>query len=169
MKNRNPSRVEIAKQYLTQLNDRFLSGDDKYYDIETRTYNVGVFYLHETMGKNGYEYEVREVLDENGAFKSLFPSGHDIEGTLCFLEGYLSGHFATCEMLGYTLEEIKEEGDEAPIDPLNPTNLTPEELAQEEKEDEERIAIAKAMGTYEGDDDEEEGEDEEVLPDEKKD
>lgn len=151
MKNRNPSNIEIIKQFISQLNDRMLREDGEFYDIQTRKYNVGTFYLHESMGRNGYEYEVREVLDENGAFKSLAGQPHTSEVIMFFLEGYLAGHFETCEMLGYTLEVVEEEG----IDPRNPDGLTEEEIAKEDADDDMRIETAKVLGEYQYDDEEE--------------
>jgi hypothetical protein len=151
MKNRNPSNIEIVKQFISQLNDRFLRDDGPHYDMQTRQYNVGTFYLYETMGKNGYAYEVREVLDEKGSFKSLSPQGHTVEGIMYFLDGYLMGHFATCDMLGYTLE-VTEDGDDKEdpnYDWKNPNNLSKEELEAADKKDDLAIETAKIIGEYE--------------------
>lgn len=152
MKNRNPSNIEIIKQFISQLNDRFLREDGEFYDIQTRKYNVGTFYLHESMGRNGYEYEVREVLDENGAYKSLAGQPHTSEVIMFFLEGYLAGHFATCEMLGYTLEVVEDDGE---IDTKNPRGLSKEEIEKLDAEDDMRVETSKLLGTYQYDDEEE--------------
>lgn len=152
MKNRNPSNIEIIKQFISQLNDRMLREDGEFYDIQTRKYNVGTFYLHEGMGRNGYEYEVREVLDENGAFKSLAGQPHTSEVIMFYLEGYLAGHFETCEMLGYTLEVVTGEEDE---DTRNPNGLTEEEIAAEDAADDQRVETAKFLGEYKYEEEEE--------------
>jgi hypothetical protein len=160
MKNRNPSNIEVVKQFVSKLNERFLRDDVPFYDIQARKYSVGTFYLHETMGKNGYEYEVREVLDENGGFKTLNPSGNNtIEGVMYFLDGYLSGHFATCDMLGYTLEVTEDDGDES-----DPFSMTDEEKEEADKKDDLAVETAKVLGTYEYEDDEEEGDTDEDVP-----
>lgn len=150
---------------VSRLNDRFLRDDGPHYDMNTRTYSVGTFYLYETMGKDGYEYEVREVLDEKGNFKALTPQGHDIEGLMFFLDGYLSGHFATCDMLGYTLESVDEDEEGDDTNAVNPFMTHPDDIEAADKLDDARIATAKALGTYDGDDEEEEEESEDASPD----
>lgn len=167
MKNRNPSRVEIVKQFVSRLNDRFLRDDVPHYNVDTRTYSVGTFYLYETMGKEGYEYDVREVLDEKGNFKSLTPNGHNIDSIMYYLDGYLSGHFDTCDMLGYTLETVEDGEDDGEVNPEDNIFMTPkDQVAAADEMDEKRVASAQVLGTYQFDE-EEEGEDSEESSPEK--
>lgn len=96
------ANIEIAQQYIQQINDRFLVEDEPY-DADSKKYNVGTFYIHRGMGQKGVEYTIREVTSETGGYKV-----HGVEGMLSdqvcyYLEGFIQGHFATCTLLGYEL------------------------------------------------------------------
>lgn len=112
MQNRNPSNVETLKEYVKAINYRFLrSRDLPAYEPETKTWNTGQFFLHESFGKRGYIYELREVLDEEGAFKTHGAKhGYTSEELLYFLDGWIVGHYQTLDMLGIVLNEQDEEG-----------------------------------------------------------
>ena len=122
---RQPANIEIAQQYIQQINDRFLVEDD-HYNTETKTYNVGTFYIHRGMGQKGVEYTIREVTSETGGYKVHGRDGMLSDQVCFYLEGFLKGHFDTCEMLGYELTETAE--------------LTPEQAAEAGISTDEEIA-----------------------------
>lgn len=103
------SNIEVANQYIQQINDRFLVADEPY-DNETKTFNVGTFYIHRGMGQKGVEYTIREVLDEKGDFKVHGKEGLLSDQVCYYLEGFLQGHFDTCTLLGYELTDVQTEG-----------------------------------------------------------
>ena len=106
--------IEIAQQYIQQINDRLLVEDD-YYNSETKQHNVGTFYIHRGMGAKGVEYSIREVTSETGGYKVHGRDGMLSDQVCFYLEGYLKGHFDTCEMLGYELVENETETDDGEV------------------------------------------------------
>lgn len=113
MQNRNPSAIEIVKQYIEVLNHRFLRERNlPAYNSETKHWNTGQFYLHESIGKFGYVYELREVLDESGSFKVHgSPNGYKADELALFLDGWIIGHYRTLDMLNIVLSETDAEGE----------------------------------------------------------
>ena len=102
--------IEVAQQYIQQINDRLLVADESY-DNDTKTYNVGTFYIYRGMGQKGVEYSIREVTSEQGAYKVHGRDGMMSDQVCFYLEGFLQGHFATCELLGYNLVDVETEGE----------------------------------------------------------
>jgi hypothetical protein len=99
---RQIANIEIAQQYIQQINDRFLVSDEPY-DADTKTYNIGTFYIHRGMGQKGVEYTIREVTSETGGYKVHGKDGMLADQVCYYLEGFLQGHFGTCTLLGYEL------------------------------------------------------------------
>ncbi len=107
------ANIEVAQQYIQQINDRLLV-EDEAYDNETKTFNVGTFYIHRGMGAKGVEYDIREVTSETGGYKVHGKAGLLSDQVCYYLEGFLQGHFDTCELLGYELTDVAktEDGEE---------------------------------------------------------
>lgn len=132
------SNIEIAQQYIQSINDRFLRPDEPF-DSETKTHNVGCFYIYRGMGRKGVEYSVREVIDEKGAYKVHGKEGLLSDQVCYYLEGFLQGHYDTCEMLGYELVDTDKTADEKPEGDVqideNEVALANEDTEEEETEE----------------------------------
>ena len=94
--------IEIAQQYIAQINERLLVEIEPYTN-ETKTWNIGTFYIHRGMGQKGVEYTIREVTNETGGYKVHGAEGMLSDQVCYYLQGFLQGHFETCELLGYEL------------------------------------------------------------------
>lgn len=105
------ANIEIANQYIQQINDRLLVADEPY-DSETKTYNLGTFYIYRGMGQKGVEYSIREVTSETGGYKVHGAEGMLSDQVCYYLEGFLQGHFSTCTLLGYELVANENAGKE---------------------------------------------------------
>lgn len=101
---RQESNAEIIEQYVRTLNERFLR-PEKHYDSDTKKYAVGCFYLKQGYGKRGVSYEIREVDTEEGEYTVLGNQDCSSEQLLFWIDGFMSGHYATCALLGYSLED----------------------------------------------------------------
>jgi hypothetical protein len=100
--------IEIAQQYLAQVNERLLVETEPYTN-ETKTWNIGTFYIHRGMGQKGVEYSIREVTNETGGYKVHGAEGMMSDQVCYYLQGFLQGHFETCELLGYELVDAVNE------------------------------------------------------------
>lgn len=131
----NKDNEQIIQDYMERINARLLRGDSEYYDPESKTYLVGTFYVHE-----GLDYfEFREVTDEKGGYRNVggveFGS---IETLTTFLEGFLTGHYETCDTLDIDIEES-----EINVDTFDPNDPQHDDLSQEEKDA--IVALQKAQ------------------------
>jgi len=125
--------IEIAQQYIQQINDRFLVADEPY-DNETKTYNIGTFYIHRGMGAKGVEYTIREVTTETGGYKVHGRDGMLSDQVCFYLEGFLQGHFGTCTLLGYELTETEaEEGSDGQASDENVISIDDGEVAADDE------------------------------------
>lgn len=99
--------IEIAQQYIGQINERLLVEVEPY-NNETKSWNIGTFYIHRGMGQKGVEYTIREVTNETGGYKVHGSDGMLSDQVCFYLQGFLQGHFETCELLGYELVDAEQ-------------------------------------------------------------
>lgn len=113
---------DALKDYMQTINTRLLRGDAEHYDPVDKEYIVGIYYIHE--GLNYFEF--REVQDTKGGYRTIGKEFKTVEELTNFLDGFLVGHYDTCETLDVDIEE--EEIDLDTID-LNDPELPEEERA----------------------------------------
>lgn len=87
--------------YLNQVNLRFLNAETEYYDAETKTYNVGVFYVHEGLNY----FEIRQVTDEKGDYTVIGEGEYTAEECLACLAGLYEGYTLTLDLLDLEYQE----------------------------------------------------------------
>lgn len=83
--------LDQAEKFMNYLNMR-MNRPQVYFDPISKKHNSGCFYMKKGMSKKGDVYDICEVLDENGAYKSYGPAGMTVKELMVFLNGFNVGY-----------------------------------------------------------------------------
>lgn len=84
------SEIESAELYLHMINRR-LNRPQMAYNHVTKTHNTGSIYIQRSVGSKGHTvYDINEVLDEAGAFKT-YSENLNAREVIIWLDGMSAG------------------------------------------------------------------------------
>lgn len=110
------SNKDKIKDYLLTINQRFLNTETEHYDAETKTFNIGVFYVHESLKT----YELRQIIDDNGDYRVIGEGEVNEAELIQLLAGFYAGYLATLDLLDLEYEETEVTKDNIEEQDLNP-------------------------------------------------